>query len=314
MSNEDKVQPDLVVGHEGDTNEVSYTKRDLLIYAVGIGCKNTPAELPFLYEDHENFVAFPTFPIVLPFKGTSHDVVPFPSPTLFSFPPGLPVMNPAMTLHAEQAIYILEPLPTSGATLTTKSKILGIYDKGKGALMREETRFTDEQGRLVAVAISGSFLRGVTGFQSKGPELPARIIPPSRAPDAVVQEMTLPEQALIYRLSGDYNSLHADPEIAQTVGFDKPILHGLCTFGHSARAVLQCGLIPENNPALLRSMTARFSKPAYPGETLVTSCWKIEGVGGQRIVFQTTIKERGVVVLEGGMAEIGEAGISFSKL
>jgi hypothetical protein len=128
MTDEDKVQPDLVVGHEGEANEVSYTKRDLLIYAVGIGyvrievvegrtplthplptphqfsfrCKNTPEELPFLYEDHENFVAFPTFPIVLPFKGTSHDVVPFPSPTLFSFPPGLPVMNPAMTLHAEQ--------------------------------------------------------------------------------------------------------------------------------------------------------------------------------------------------------------------
>lgn len=172
--------------------------------------------------------------------------------------------------------------------------------------MREETRFTDEQGRLVAVSISGSFLRGVTGFQSKGPELPARVTAPSRAADAVVEEATLPEQALIYRLSGDYNSLHADPEIAQTVGFDLPILHGLCTFGHSARAVLRSGLVPEKNPALLRSVTARFSKPAYPGETLVTSMWKLDG--GQRIVFQTTVKERGVVVLEGGLAEIGEAG------
>jgi len=193
----------------------------------------------------------------------------------------------------------------------------GIYDKGKGALMREETRFTNVQGRLIAVSISGSFLRGVTGFQSKGPELPARITAPSRAPDAVVEETTLPEQALIYRLSGDYNSLHADPEIAQTVGFDKPILHGLCTFGHSARAVLQSGLVPDNNPALLRSVTARFSKPAYPGETLVTSCWKMEGEGGGRIVFQTTVKERGVVVLEGGLAEVGEAGAAgstYSKL
>lgn len=87
-------------------------------------CKNTAAELPFLYEDHERFAAFPTFPLVLPFKGTSHDVVPFPSPTLFSFPPGLPVVNPAMTLHAEQSIRILAPLPTDGATLTTRSKIL----------------------------------------------------------------------------------------------------------------------------------------------------------------------------------------------
>jgi 3-hydroxyacyl-CoA dehydrogenase/3a,7a,12a-trihydroxy-5b-cholest-24-enoyl-CoA hydratase len=133
----------------------------------------------------------------------------------------------------------------------------------------------------------------------------------------VVEETTLPEQALIYRLSGDYNSLHADPEIAQMVGFDKPILHGLCTFGHSARAVLKSGLVPENNPALLRSVTARFSKPAYPGETLVTSCWEMEGAGGGRIVFQTTVKERGVVVLEGGLAEIGEAaaaGSSYSKL
>jgi hypothetical protein len=123
MNDEEKVQPDLVVGHEGEPHQVSYNKRDLLLYAVGIGydtqlllapqhvshshyllsrCKNNPEELQFLYEDHENFAAFPTFPIVLPFKGTSHDVVPFPSPTLFSFPPGLPVMNPAMTLHAEQ--------------------------------------------------------------------------------------------------------------------------------------------------------------------------------------------------------------------
>lgn len=102
MSDEEKVDTNQVVGHQGEPNEVSYTKRDLLLYAIGIGCKNTEEELPFLYEDHERFVAFPTFPLVLPFKGTSHDVVPFPSPTLFSFPPGLPVVNPAMTLHAEQ--------------------------------------------------------------------------------------------------------------------------------------------------------------------------------------------------------------------
>lgn len=171
--------------------------------------------------------------------------------------------------------------------------------------MREETRFTDEQGRLVAVSISGSFLRGLTGFESKGPELPPRVIAPDRNPDAVVEEGTLPEQALVYRLSGDYNTLHADPEIAQAVGFDKPILHGLCTFGHSARALLRSGLVPDNDPALLRSVTARFSKPAFPGETLVTSCWKLDA---NRVVFQTSVKERGAVVLEGGLAEIGKAG------
>ncbi|EWM27749.1 hypothetical protein Naga_100034g21 [Nannochloropsis gaditana] len=170
--------------------------------------------------------------------------------------------------------------------------------------MREETRFVNEEGRLVAVSISGSFLRGVTGFQSKGPQLPQRISVPARPAAAVIEEPTSQEQALIYRLSGDYNSLHADPEIAQTVGFERPILHGLCTFGHSARAVLRSGLVPGGNPAMLRSLTARFSKPAFPGETLVTSLWKEDG--SQEIVFQTRVKERGVTVLEGGLAIIGK--------
>ncbi len=124
--------------------------------------------------------------------------------------------------------------------------------------MREETRFTDpESGKLVAVAIGGSFLRGVTGFESKGPPLPPRVSPPAgREPDAEVEEGTAAEQALVYRLSGDYNTLHADPEIAQAVGFDRPILHGLCTFGHAARAVLRSGLVPNGgDPALLRAVT-----------------------------------------------------------
>lgn len=191
-----------------------------------------------------------------------------------------------------------------------RARTQGLYDKGKGALMREETRFTDEHGHLVAVSISGSFLRGVTGFKSTGPELPALVLAPARPADAVVEEATLAEQALIYRLSGDYNSLHADPEIAQTVGFDRPILHGLCTFGHSARAVLRSGLVPDNNPALLRSVTARFSKPAFPGETLVTSLWKLDD---GRLFFRTTVKERGVVVLEGGLAEVGPAGAAANS-
>lgn len=131
--------------------------------------------------------------------------------------------------------------------------------------MREETRFTDESGTLVAVAIGGSFLRGVTGFESKGAPLPPRITPPqNQAPDAVVEEGTSVEQALLYRLSGDYNTLHADSEIAGAVGFDKPILHGLCTFGHAARAVLRSGLVPGGgDPALLRSVTVRVGFPFF---------------------------------------------------
>lgn len=134
--------------------------------------------------------------------------------------------------------------------------------------MREETRFTDENGQLIAVAIGGSFLRGVTGFESKGAPLPPRVTPPSNtAPDAVVEEATAGEQALLYRLSGDYNTLHADPEIAQAVGFDRPILHGLCTFGHAARAVLRSGLVPEGgDPALLRSVTVRVVCVCWAGE------------------------------------------------
>jgi acyl dehydratase len=128
--------------------------------------------------------------------------------------------------------------------------------------MREETRFFDEKGDLVLVAISGSFLRGLTGFESRGPKLPAKDVPPSRSPDSVVEEVTSPEQALIYRLSGDYNTLHADPSVAQAVGFSRPILHGLCTMGHAVRAVCKT-FIPES-PESLKSVSVSRSTERIP--------------------------------------------------
>jgi hypothetical protein len=141
-------------------------------------------------------------------------------------------------------------------------RVQGLYDKGKGALLRDETRFLDAQGETVAVTISGSYIRGLSGFESKGPPLPALPKPPSRSPDHVREEATSVEQALVYRLSGDYNSLHADPEIAAAVGFDRPILHGLCTFGHAARAVV--GAYAQGQPGKLRSITVRPLSPNDP--------------------------------------------------
>ena len=121
----EEVNTDLVVGYESEKIEVSYNKRDLLLYALGIGCRNKAEEIFYTFEEHDSFQAFPTFPVVLPFKGTETDVVPFPSPTLMSFPPGLPIINPALILHAEEAIEIFQDLDIDGGHFTKMNKIIG---------------------------------------------------------------------------------------------------------------------------------------------------------------------------------------------
>lgn len=324
------VNTDLVVGYESEKIEVSYNKRDLLLYALGIGCANKAEEIFYVYEEHDNFQAFPTFPVVLPFKGTETDVVPFPSPTLMSFPPGLPIINPALILHAEESIEIFQDLDVDGGHFTKTNKIMGLYDKGKGALLKSQDIFRNEQNEVVCIITSSSFFRGLTGFQSKGPELPEIKPLPERKADIVFEEKTTKESALLYRLSGDYNTLHADNNVANSVGFTKPILHGLCTFGYAARAILKtccyhyqydnnddqskvnyCGEKENeinfetgiNQVYKLKSFGIRFSKPTYPGETLITSIWKMNEEGTS-LRFVTKVKERDVIVLDHGKATL----------
>jgi len=277
--------------------DVSYNRRDLILYALGINA----TDLIYTNEDVDGFGAFPTYPVVLSFKSTSSDIVPFGS-TLPRYP-GLS-FDPGMILHGEQSLEVLKhPLPTEGH-FKVQTKILGLWDKGKGAVIPTESVLVDEKGQKLVKMCSSTFIRGLGGFGGdKGPtvNIPS---PPNRTPDFVHEEKTSETQALLYRLSGDYNQLHANPMFAQMFGFQKPILHGLCSFGIATNSIIKsvCG----NDPTKFKSISVRFMSPVYPGETLITEMWK----NGNKVIFQTSVKERNVKVMGNCVAELFENPVS----
>ena len=258
----------------------TYEERDVMLYALGVGCGTD--DLQFTYERDlkvlPTFAVIPSFPAMLNLGGAMD-------------------VNPAMVLHGEQAVELLAPIPTSG-TITTTPTIKAIYDKVKGAVVVVGTESVDQKGRLLFRTTSSIFARGEGGFGGdRGPSGP-RNVPPDRKPDKSIAMKTLPQQALLYRLSGDMNPLHADPDFAKLAGYDRPILHGLCTFGFAGRAVLQawCG----NDPARMKAFEVRFSGVVYPGETITTDMWE---VSPGRVVL-TAKTERGEAVLTGAAAEV----------
>ncbi|HSV06626.1 MAG TPA: MaoC/PaaZ C-terminal domain-containing protein [Candidatus Binatus sp.] len=258
----------------------TYTERDVILYALGVGAGTD--ELQFTYERDlkvlPTFAVIPAFPAMLNLGGAME-------------------VNPVMVLHGEQRIELHAAIPTSG-TITTTPTIKAMYDKGKGALVVVETESVDEKGRLLFRNTSGIFARGEGGFGGdRGPSGP-RNLPPDRKPDRSIAFKTRPDQALLYRLSGDMNPLHADPDFAKLANYDRPILHGLCTFGYAGRAVLQayCG----NDPARLRAFEVRFSGVVFPGETITTDMWQI--APGKVVLAAKT--ERGEAVLASSAAEI----------
>ena len=200
-----------------------------------------------------------------------------------------------MLVHAEQYVELHRPLPVAG-TVRTSSRITGMYDKGSGALVESESVAVDPaSGEPVITTRTGTFIRGEGGFGGeRGSAEPWQL--PDRAPDHKVVEQTRPEQALLYRLSGDRNPLHADPKFAARGGFSRPILHGLCTYGFTGRVLLHelCG----SDPARFISMAGRFSAPVLPGDSLVVSIWTGDDGTAQ---FQTA-KEDGTVVIDRGRA------------
>lgn len=267
--------------------EFSYEPKDVMLYALGVGAGGEPDELKFVYENDPGLSVLPTFGVVPPF------------PALMGLlgVEGIEI-NPMMILHGEQYLEIRKhPVPPSGKLVTTP-KVANIFDKGKGALIELEAESVDESGDVVYFTRFGVFVRGEGGFGGeKGPS--AGNEPPDRKPDRVVKLKTLPQQALIYRLSGDYNPLHADPNFASMAGFDRPILHGLCTFGFACRAVLReyC----DNDPAGFKSVKVRFSRHVFPGETIVTEIWD-EGDG--KLLFQAKVEERGEVTISNAAVEL----------
>ena len=270
-----------IVGKKLNPSKFQYVEKDVILYALGVGCG--PEDLQFVYEG--DLRVLPTFAVVPAF------------PALFAMGSAMQV-NPMMILHGEQRIELLAPIPTSG-TLTTAPTIKAIYDKGKGALVVTETETVDAKGKLLFRNVFGAFARGEGGFGGdRGPTGP-RNVPPDRKPDHVIEAKTMPQQALLYRLSGDMNPLHADPSFAKMGGFDKPILHGLCTFGEVGRSVLKtcCG----NDPGRFKDFEVRFSGVVYPGETIVTELWE-EKAG--RVVVQARTKERREVVISNAAATV----------
>jgi (3R)-3-hydroxyacyl-CoA dehydrogenase / 3a,7a,12a-trihydroxy-5b-cholest-24-enoyl-CoA hydratase / enoyl-CoA hydratase 2 len=266
------IDPNLV-GAELPSLEYSYITKDIILYALGIGAGAEPDELKFVYES--DLEVIPTYGVIPPFGALMN----IGSVEGMDF-------NFAMLLHGEQYLELYRPLPVQG-TVTSYPKISAIYDKGKGALVEIDVITKDSKGEALFMNRFSTFIRGEGGFGGeRGPE-PGNEAP-DREPDKIVELKTLPQQALLYRLSGDFNPLHADPDFAAMAGFDQPILHGLCTFGFAGRAVLReyCG----NDPSKFKAIKVRFSRHVYPGETIVTEMWQQQD---DLIIIRAKTKERG---------------------
>lgn len=275
--------------------QVSYNTRDLVTYAVGIGCDN----LKFCNEADRKFVAFPTYPFVLPFKGTAQDVVQFPSPAMANSMGLMPKLEGVRVgLDGERYIEKVRPINPKGETLTLKERLVGVHARGKGASVEIESLFLDESGKLVYKMYTSSFMVGAKNFKPSGASLFPMAKPPARDPDAVMELVTAVNQTHMYRLSGDYNQLHINPKFAKMSGFKEPILHGLCTLGFTARAVLQ--QYGNDDAKLFKAMKARFVSPVLPGQTLVVQMWK----EGGRIMVITKVKETGKTVLNNAFVDL----------
>jgi acyl dehydratase len=276
-----------LVGVPGEPHERSWDSKDALLYAVGVGAGlgDPLAELEFTTENSEGIEqkVLPTYAVLIAQGRTMASLGDF---------------DRAMLVHAEQAIELHRPLPVAG-TVRTTSTVTGIYDKGSGALVVTENAAVDAAtGEPLATARSSAFIRGEGGFGGeRGSD--AAWERPGREPDHRVTYQTRPEQALTYRLSGDRNPLHVDPKFAARGGFDRPILHGLCTYGVTGRALLHA--LCDSDPARFRSMSGRFSRPVWPGESLTISVWRQDG--SDTALFQTT-KDDGTVVIDRGRMQV----------
>jgi len=276
-----------LVGKPGAPAERSWTSKDALLYAIGVGAGlgDPLRELEFTTENSEGIEqqVLPTYGVLLaqaPGAGSLGD------------------FDRAMLVHAEQYVELHRPLPAAG-TVRTSSTVTGIYDKGSGALVESQSTAVDPaSGEPVITIRSGVFIRGEGGFGGdRGPSNGWRR--PTGEPDHRVFQPTRPEQALIYRLSGDRNPLHVDPKFAARGGFSQPILHGLCTYGVTGRALLH--VLCNSDPARFGSMSGRFSRPVLPGEPLTVSVWRQDG--SDTALFQTT-KQDGTVVIDRGRLQV----------
>jgi acyl dehydratase len=276
------INPDAV-GSTSEPREASWTSKDCLLYALGVGAgvqDPTGSELEFTTENSQDVTqrVLPTFPVVVPAGGAGLEKVG--------------TFNMAMLVHGEQTVTLHSALKVQG-TAVGVTTITGVYDKGSGAVIEMQTEAKDkETGQLLWTTVNSAFVRGEGGFGGdRGPSAKTEF--PDRDADHTVSYPTRQDQALLYRLNGDRNPLHSDPKFAAMAGFEKPILHGLCTFGFTGRALLHT--LCASDPARFVSMYARFSKPVFPGQTLTVSMWE---QGDGEAVYRTATDSG--VVIDGG--------------
>lgn len=274
-----------LVGKALEAATFTYTWKDPVCYALGIGAKTS--ELDYLYEGkgpkiYPSFAVVPKFPPMLDLLAKSGGDL-------------------AMVVHGGEKVTVHKPFAPHG-TLKSVARITGIYDMRMLAVVHVETETRDEASELVATTLSSIFFRGEGGFGGDPPpkDRDAIKVPKGTPPSFTIEEATTKEQALLYRLSGDPNPLHADPELAAKVGFPQgPILHGLCTFGHMVRHVTKGAC--DGDASRLAEFEAQFRRPVWPGDTLVTEGWI---VAPGKIALQTKVKEKDEIVINGAWATL----------
>lgn len=272
------------VGAVGDIRTMSWNSKDALLYAVGIGAGQS--DLPFTTENTKDIqqVVFPTFAVVAGSGTASAGKSAMSDIGSFNF---------AMLVHGSQAITLHRPIPVE-AEVTVQDKVVAMYDKGKAAVVVTEAETKLKSGELLWTTRSSVFIRGEGGWDGdRGPSGPQNV-PPERTPDHEVTLQTSPDQAFVYRLSGDRNPLHTDPSFAAIGGFDRPILHGLCSYGFTGRALL--GALCNNDVTKFNHVEGRFSSPVMPGDALTVRMWTI---ASGETVFTTSVGDR--VVIDQGL-------------
>ena len=279
---------DHIMGLKSVDEAFSYSDRETMLYALGVGMAHDPMnrqELDYVFE-----AQLKTIPTMA---------------TVISWGAGRMAesgINFMMVVHGEQKLTLHQPLPPQGDILVS-NEVKGVYDKGegKGALIITQTDIKLKSGEALCSLSSTVFARGDGGFGGSKQGAPQPHAIPEGKPDFQLVAQTQTNQAILYRLSGDRNPLHIDPEFAKMAGFDRPIIHGLCSYGVVARAILSSPLCDYDHRKI-KQFDVRFSAPVFPGETLLIDIWQNDNI----ISFEAKVKERGVTALSNGLCKLSQ--------